>query len=68
VTGSKPSPLGLRRPLAYSRICFVAIVYSQIAARPVSLSRPFSPTLLFEPTVMNSLAPSGLAITFFVQW
>ena len=44
------------------------MVYSQIAARPFSASIPFSATLLFEPTVTNSLVPSGLATTFLVQW
>ena len=29
---------------------------------------PFSPTLLLEPTVAYSLLPSGLAMTFLVQW
>ena len=29
---------------------------------------PFSPTLLFEPTVAYSLRPSGEAMMFFVQW
>jgi hypothetical protein len=29
---------------------------------------PFSPTLLLEPTVTYSFEPSGLAMTFLVQW
>ena len=41
---------------------------SQMAARPSSAGRPFSPTLLLDPTVTYSLLPSPLAITFLVQW
>jgi hypothetical protein len=32
-----------------------------------SASRPFSPTLLLEPTLTYSLLPSWLAMTFLVQ-
>jgi hypothetical protein len=43
-------PTGLRRPDAKSRIAPVARFTSRIAARFVSLSMPFSATLLSEPT------------------
>ena len=61
-------PLGLRRPLANRRFWPVCRSTSQIAARPASISMPFSPTLLLEPTVAYSLLPSWLAMMFLVQW
>jgi hypothetical protein len=61
-------PFGLRRPLANTRCCPLAMSISQIAARPASTSIPRSATLLLEPTVAYSLLPSGLAMRPLVQW
>jgi hypothetical protein len=44
-------PLGFRSPDAKIRDWPVFKSISWIAARPSSLSSPFSPTLLFEPAV-----------------
>jgi hypothetical protein len=50
VSGSQSIPFGLRSPVANSRVAPVARSTSQMAARSFSIS-PFSPTLLFDPTV-----------------
>jgi hypothetical protein len=50
------------------RVAVLLDQISQIAARPASFSMPFSATLLFDPTLTYSFAPSGDAMTFFVQW
>ena len=61
-------PFGLRRPEANRRVPPLFTSISRMAARLISFSRPFSPTLLFEPTVAYSLLPSRLARMFLVQW
>ena len=61
-------PFGLRKPVANSDALPLARSSCQMAARPCSCSMPFSPTLLFEPTVTYSVLPSALAIRFLVQW
>ncbi len=60
-------PTGLRNPVAKRRFWPLATSSSQMAARPSSMSMPFSPTLLFEPTDTYSRDPSGLAMRFLVQ-
>jgi len=46
----------------------VAGSISQIAARPSSSFRPFSPMLEFEPTPTYRRDPSALATRLLVQW
>ncbi|MNW16094.1 hypothetical protein D3C71_2148260 [compost metagenome] len=67
-SGAQAMPTGLRRPVAYRRLAPLATSISQMAARPSSISMPFSATLLLDPTDTYSLRPSGLAIRFLVQW
>ena len=50
--GFQSIPLGLRRPAENTRRDFLAKSYSWIAARPVSLSIPFSAMFEAEPTEM----------------
>jgi hypothetical protein len=66
--GCQSIPFGLRRPVANRCPSPLAASNSKIAARPVSASTPFSPTLLFDPTVAKSFVPSQLATMFLVQW